>query len=177
MQNFFSTGGSGASIFSKSSKESTLDGIWRNTAAMPFFWLKKLARKRETLGNFVAEIDVAGFFEMFDLVLRRDLVEHRLERVVFQRRKFHALQFAVDAQNGRVAGGQMQVRGFLLEHQIEERVNFCHTGDNSGMSGQELYSEQFITVLSGVTIPARPFRKRWGTRRDFALGAPEPVSP
>ena len=50
MENFFSTGGSGASSFSKSSKERTLEGIWRNTAAMPFFWLKKLARKRETPG-------------------------------------------------------------------------------------------------------------------------------
>ena len=48
--NFFSTTGSGASNFSKSSKDSTLLGICRNTAAMPFFWLKKLARKREMFG-------------------------------------------------------------------------------------------------------------------------------
>ena len=50
MENFFSTAGRGASNFSKSSNESTLLGIWRKTAAMPFFWLKKLARKREMSG-------------------------------------------------------------------------------------------------------------------------------
>ena len=48
MENFFSTAGSGASNFSKSSNDKTLLGIWRKTAAMPFFWVKKLARKRET---------------------------------------------------------------------------------------------------------------------------------
>ena len=126
MQNFFSTAGSGASNFSKSSNESTLLGIWRNTAAMPFFWLKKLARKREMLRNFVAEIHVAGFFEDLDLVLRRDFVEHRLEIVVFQRRMIHAMQFAVDAQHGVVARRKVQVRGLLLEHQIEESINFRH---------------------------------------------------
>jgi hypothetical protein len=48
--NFFSTAGSGASNFSKSSKERTLEGIWRKTAAQPNFWLKKLTRNRETFG-------------------------------------------------------------------------------------------------------------------------------
>jgi len=47
MQNFFSTGGSGASNFSKSSKDNTRLGICRKTAAMPFFWLKKFTRNRE----------------------------------------------------------------------------------------------------------------------------------
>ena len=84
MANFFSTGGSGASSFSKSSKESTLLGIWRNTAPMPFFWLKKLARNRRHLGDLVAEIHVARFLEDLDLVFGRYFVEHGLERVVLQ---------------------------------------------------------------------------------------------
>ena len=37
MANFFSTAGRGASNFSKSSKDRTLVGICRKTAAMPFF--------------------------------------------------------------------------------------------------------------------------------------------
>ena len=48
--NFFKTAGRGASNFSKSSKERTLLGIWRKTAAIPYFWLKKFARNREILG-------------------------------------------------------------------------------------------------------------------------------
>ena len=48
--NFFNTDGRGASNFSKSSNDSTFEGIWRKTAAQPYFWLKKLARKRDTFG-------------------------------------------------------------------------------------------------------------------------------
>ena len=76
--------------------------------------------------DFVAEIHVAGFLEDLDLVLRRDFVEHRLELVVLERRMIHALQFAVDAQHGVVARRQVQVRGLLLEHQVEESINLRH---------------------------------------------------
>ena len=49
--------------------------------------------------DFVAEVDVAGFFEYFHFVFRRDLVEHRLQLVVFQRREFDAFHFAANPQN------------------------------------------------------------------------------
>ncbi len=113
--NFFSTGGSPSS-----SPVSTLLGMSRKTAEMPFFWLKKFARKRAKPGILVAEIDVAGFLEVFDLLLRRDLVNERLEVVVFQRRHIHADQFAVDAEHGGIAGGEVKVRGALLLHEFEK---------------------------------------------------------
>jgi hypothetical protein len=71
----------------------------------------------------------------------------------------------------------MDVRRFLLEHQIEERINLCHTGDNSGMTGQELNWEQLIKALSGVAPSAGPFRREWNARRDFSPDAPDPASP
>jgi hypothetical protein len=71
----------------------------------------------------------------------------------------------------------MDVRRFLLEHQIEERINLCHTGDYSGMTGQELNWEQFIKALSGVPFRAGTFGKAWGSKQDFAPDAPDPVSP
>jgi len=52
IDSFFNTAGNAASNFSKSSKDNTLLGIWRNTAPMPYFWLKKLARNREIFGIF-----------------------------------------------------------------------------------------------------------------------------
>ena len=64
MQNFFSTAGSGASNFSKSSKERTLLGIWRNTARDAVLLVEEIGAETGDVGNFVAEIHVAGFFEI-----------------------------------------------------------------------------------------------------------------
>jgi len=38
----------------------------------------------------------------------------------------HAMQFTVDAEHRVIAGRQVDVGGLLLEHQIEESVNFSH---------------------------------------------------
>ena len=71
-------------------------------------------------GIFVAEIDVAGFLEDFDLLLGGDLVNQRLEIVVFQRGHIHAHEFAIDAKHWRVSGGKVQIGGALLLHELEE---------------------------------------------------------
>ena len=76
--------------------------------------------------HLVAEIDVEIFLELFDLTFRRDLVDHRLEVVVFQRRKIDADQFAVDAQHRRVVGRKVKVGGLLFRHQFEKGVNASH---------------------------------------------------
>src|SRR5438477_530479 len=89
--------------------------------------VEEIGAKAGDVRNFVSKIDVASFFEKFDLIFGSDLVEHGFERVVLQGRKIDTLQFAPDAQDGRVARGQMQIGGILLEHQIEEGVNFSHT--------------------------------------------------
>ena len=76
--------------------------------------------------DFVTKVHVPGFFIQFDFVVGRDFVEHRPEGVVVQWRIIDPVQFAVDAEHGRIARGEVQVRGFLLEHQIEEGINFGH---------------------------------------------------
>jgi hypothetical protein len=38
----------------------------------------------------------------------------------------HALEFAVDAKHGVIAGRQVEVGGLLLKHQIEESVDLRH---------------------------------------------------
>jgi len=77
-------------------------------------------------GDFVAKVDVPGFFELLHFDFRRDLVEHRFERIAFQRRVINAAQLAADAQNGRTARGHVQVGGLLLHHQVEEGVDLGH---------------------------------------------------
>jgi hypothetical protein len=36
------------------------------------------------------------------------------------------MQFAIDAKHGVIARGKVQVRGLLLEHQIEKSIDFRH---------------------------------------------------
>ena len=90
------------------------------------FLIEKVGAEPRHVGDFIAEVHVTRFFVLFDFVVWRDLVEHRLEPVVLERRVIDPVQFAVDTEHGRIAGGEVQVRGFLLEHQIEESINFCH---------------------------------------------------
>jgi hypothetical protein len=94
--------------------------------------LEKIGAETGDVGNLVAEIHVAGFFENLQFELGRDLVEHRLEGVILQRRKVHPLEFAIDAEHRRVTCREVQVRGSLLEHQIEKCVNLCHNDCEPG---------------------------------------------
>ena len=80
------------------------------------FLVEEVDAEARNVRNFVAEVHVAGFLELFDFVIRRDFVEHGLERIAFQRGIIHALKLAVDPQNGRVAGRHVQVGRLLLEH-------------------------------------------------------------
>ncbi len=76
--------------------------------------------------DFVTEIHVAGFLEHLDLVLGGDFVEHLFKLVVVERGMVHPAELAVDAEHRVVVRGKVQVRGLLLEHQVEERVNLRH---------------------------------------------------
>ena len=80
------------------------------------FLIEEIGPKPGDIGNFVAEINVAGFLEDLDLVLGGDFIEHGFERIVLQRREIDPLQFAADAQDRRIARGEVQIRGALLEH-------------------------------------------------------------
>ena len=44
------------------------------------FLVEKIHAEARDVRDFVAEVHVAGFLERFDFVIRRDFVEHRLER-------------------------------------------------------------------------------------------------
>ena len=84
--------------------------------AHAIFLIEEIRAEAGHIGYFVAEIDVAGFLEKLDFILWSDLIKHGLEVVVLQRWEVNPLQLAPDAQNGRVAGRKVQVRGALLEH-------------------------------------------------------------
>jgi len=60
-------------------------------------------------GIFVAEVHIAGFLELLDLVFRCDLIDERLQIVAAERRRINAHHLAVDAEDRRVAGGEVQV--------------------------------------------------------------------
>jgi hypothetical protein len=60
------------------------------------------------------------------LFLAQDLEQDRLEFVVGQGLEVEPHHLAVQAEDGRVAGGEVQVRCPLLLHQIEQCVNACH---------------------------------------------------
>jgi hypothetical protein len=76
--------------------------------------------------QFVAEVHVPGFLKDLDLGFRSNLVNESLQVVVFQRRSIHADQVAVDAHDGLIARGKVQVRGLLLVHEFEERIDPGH---------------------------------------------------
>src|SRR6266853_164887 len=60
-------------------------------------------------GNFITESDVAGFFENLDFVFRGDLVEHRLEIIIFQGWELDPLHLTTNAQNGLRTRCKVQV--------------------------------------------------------------------
>ena len=88
--------------------------------------VEEIGAEPRDIRNLVAEIHITGFLEHFDLVLRRDLVQHSLEFIVLQRRMVHALQLAVNPEHWVVARRQVKVGRLLLEHQIEKCIDFCH---------------------------------------------------
>src|SRR5207253_6952581 len=77
-------------------------------------------------GHFVSEVNVGSFFEDFDFCFGRNLVNHRLELVVLERREIHPHQIAIDAKHWRIVCGKMQVGSLLLGHQFEKGVNASH---------------------------------------------------
>jgi hypothetical protein len=36
------------------------------------------------------------------------------------------LQASIDAQHGRIAWGDVKIRGPMLDHHVEEHINLCH---------------------------------------------------
>ena len=90
------------------------------------FLIQKIRAIPGEAGIFVTEIDVAGFLKDLDFLLGRNLVNQRLQVVVLQRRGINAHQFAVDAQHGLVARGEVKVGGILLLHELEIRIDSGH---------------------------------------------------
>ena len=76
--------------------------------------------------NLIGEVDIPRLFELFDLVLGGDLVEHGLEAVIGQDVEFDPFHLPPDAERRLLAGDEMQVRCPLVMHQLEKGVNLCH---------------------------------------------------
>jgi len=76
--------------------------------------------------DLIPEINVADLLKDLDFVFRRNLVQHLFKLVVLKGRMVHPMQFAIDPQHGVIPRGKVQVRRLLLEHQIEECIDFRH---------------------------------------------------
>src|SRR5215471_11533732 len=98
----------------------------------PMFLVEEIGAETGNVRDFVAEIDVAGFFELLYFVFWRDFIEHLFEIIVFQRRMVDALELAIDAEHRIIARSQVKVRSLLLEHQVEKCVDFGHKLCSSG---------------------------------------------
>ena len=88
--------------------------------------VEKICAEAREAGILVAEVHVARFLELLDLVFRRDLIDERLEIIAGKVRRFDADHFAVNAEDRRIAGGEMQVGGILLFHEFEVLINAGH---------------------------------------------------
>jgi len=123
---FFEDGRERGVKFFKVFKGKNFAGNLAEHGADAVFLVEEIGAETGNVRNFVAEIDIAGFFELFDLIFWRDFVEHLFELVVFERGMVHALEFAVDSKHRVVPRGKVHVGRLLLEHQIEECINLCH---------------------------------------------------
>src|SRR5438477_144375 len=80
------------------------------------FLLKEVRAVASDAWHFVSEVDVGSFLEDFDFSFWRDLVDHCLELVVFERWKIHPHQVAIDTQHWRIVCGKVQIGSLLLGH-------------------------------------------------------------
>jgi hypothetical protein len=76
--------------------------------------------------NFVSEVDVSGFFEDFDFVFRRNLVQHYLQFIVLQRRSGNSFHLSPDPDDGLRPRRKVQVGCARFVHEIEESIDFRH---------------------------------------------------
>ncbi|MFM1944769.1 MAG: hypothetical protein RI897_3751 [Verrucomicrobiota bacterium] len=124
---FFKDGGEwGVEFFEVLEREHLGGDLAEDGGAAPFL-VEEIGTEPGDTGDFVAEVDVTGFLVDFDLIIGGDLIEHRLEFVIVEGGIIYPVQFSVDAEHGRVSGREMEVGSLLLEHQVEEGVNFGHT--------------------------------------------------
>ena len=76
--------------------------------------------------DLIPEIHIPRLLEDLGLEFGGDLIKHLFEFVVFQRRIVHPMQFAIDPEHRLVARGKVEIRGLLLEHQVEECIDLRH---------------------------------------------------
>ena len=99
-------------------KDNTYDKIISN--------MEKVGAVTGKSRDLIGEVDIPRLFELFDLVLGGDLVDHGLEAVIGENVEFDPFYFPPDAERRLLAGDEMQVRCPLVMHQLEKCVNLCH---------------------------------------------------
>ncbi|MPN18624.1 hypothetical protein SDC9_165985 [bioreactor metagenome] len=97
-------------------KGKNLAGNLPKNGSNAIFLIEEIGTEPGDIGDLIPEIDVPGFFEDFDLVLRSDFVEHFLQLIILKRGVVDPLHLAIDAEHRIVPRRKVQVRGFLLEH-------------------------------------------------------------
>jgi hypothetical protein len=93
---------------------------------------EKIGPVASQVGDLVGKIHVSRLFELLDLVLRGDLVEHGLEAVVVEEIIFDPLDFAANTDGGLLSGDQVQIGCALVVHQLEKSIDFGHRNPPNG---------------------------------------------
>ena len=96
------------------------DGMVRNTAPAPRFWLKALTRKRARPGISNEKSHSSVLLVVLALRVVHDVVHHAVHFLVLQRGDVDAAHVAVHADHRRQAGRQVQVGGLVLDRERQQ---------------------------------------------------------
>jgi len=87
--------------------------------------LHQIAAKTGHLWQGVGKVEIPGFLELFTLLLGQDFKQQAAGLLIAQRRIIELLHLAVQAEQGRRTGGDMQVACALLLHHLNSESIFA----------------------------------------------------
>ena len=93
---------------------------------IPFLPISFFKSHKLLSGNFIPEIDVAGFFKGLHLEFRCDFVKHLFQMIAFEDRVIDSFELSADTDDGLRIGCKMEVRRTDLDHEVEEFIELRH---------------------------------------------------
>ncbi len=88
--------------------------------------IEHIAAKPGDARNCVSKIKIAGLLELLPLLLIKNFIKERAGLLVAQVGRLDPHHIAVQTQDWRSPGRNMQITGALLLHHLEQCINFCH---------------------------------------------------